>query len=188
MIFLGQNDQVSTHAGTFATFGFAHESGFFADFKLGGYFGADAEVRSWIYRPEEKSLTQRRRALSFSSRFCVENVRLGGWGFEPRCAAFAETRRDYASATASAVFQAAPIPQKCLTHGFSVAATRCVNQRRGLDATRVGNAAQHALDRRLVERIGVALERRDQRLDVIVEIGRPQMFPHGFRIVINCLG
>lgn len=51
VIFLRQNDHVSTHAGTFATFGFAHESGFFADFKLGGYsaptlkFGVGYTVR-----------------------------------------------------------------------------------------------------------------------------------------------
>jgi hypothetical protein len=36
VVFLRQNDNTSTHAGSFATFGFAHESGFFTDFKLGG--------------------------------------------------------------------------------------------------------------------------------------------------------
>jgi hypothetical protein len=36
VLFLRQNDNTSTHAGSFATFGFAHESGFFTDFKLGG--------------------------------------------------------------------------------------------------------------------------------------------------------
>ena len=30
-----QNDQTSTHARSFETFGFAHENGFFTDFKLG---------------------------------------------------------------------------------------------------------------------------------------------------------
>jgi hypothetical protein len=35
VIFLRQNDQTSTHAGSFFTFGFAHENGFFTDFKLG---------------------------------------------------------------------------------------------------------------------------------------------------------
>lgn len=35
VVFLRQNDRTSTHAGTFFTFGFAHESGFFTDFKLG---------------------------------------------------------------------------------------------------------------------------------------------------------
>lgn len=35
VIFLRQNDRTSTHAGTFFTFGFAHENGFFTDFKLG---------------------------------------------------------------------------------------------------------------------------------------------------------
>ena len=37
VIFLRVNDDTSTHAGSFATFGFAHESGFFTDFRLGGY-------------------------------------------------------------------------------------------------------------------------------------------------------
>jgi len=37
VIFLRQNDQTSTHAGSFVTVGFAHENGFFTDFKLGGY-------------------------------------------------------------------------------------------------------------------------------------------------------
>jgi hypothetical protein len=36
VVFLRHNDNTSTHAGSFATFGFAHESGFFTDFKLGG--------------------------------------------------------------------------------------------------------------------------------------------------------
>jgi len=36
VIFLRHNDDTSTHAGSFATFGFAHQSGFFTDFKLGG--------------------------------------------------------------------------------------------------------------------------------------------------------
>ena len=36
VVFIRQNDNTSTHAGSFATFGFAHESGFFTDFKLGG--------------------------------------------------------------------------------------------------------------------------------------------------------
>ena len=35
VIFLRQNDSTSTHAGSFFTFGFAHENGFFTDFKLG---------------------------------------------------------------------------------------------------------------------------------------------------------
>lgn len=35
VIFLRQNDRTSTHAGTFITFGFAHENGFFTDFRLG---------------------------------------------------------------------------------------------------------------------------------------------------------
>jgi hypothetical protein len=36
VVFLRRNDRTSTHAGSFATFGFAHENGFFTDFKLGG--------------------------------------------------------------------------------------------------------------------------------------------------------
>jgi hypothetical protein len=32
----GQLHNTSTHAGTFLTFGFAHENGFFTEFKLGG--------------------------------------------------------------------------------------------------------------------------------------------------------
>ena len=36
VVFLRHNNNTSTHAGSFATFGFAHESGFFTDFKLGG--------------------------------------------------------------------------------------------------------------------------------------------------------
>jgi hypothetical protein len=35
VVFLRQNDQTSTHGGSFYTFGFAHENGFFTDFKLG---------------------------------------------------------------------------------------------------------------------------------------------------------
>jgi hypothetical protein len=35
VIFVRQNDSTSTHAGSFFTFGFAHENGFFTDFKLG---------------------------------------------------------------------------------------------------------------------------------------------------------
>ena len=35
VVFLRQNDRTSTHAGSFYTFGFAHENGFFTDFKLG---------------------------------------------------------------------------------------------------------------------------------------------------------
>jgi hypothetical protein len=35
VVFVRQNDRTSTHAGTFITFGFAHENGFFTDFKLG---------------------------------------------------------------------------------------------------------------------------------------------------------
>src|ERR671910_2819237 len=35
VVFLRQNDRTSTHAGTFFTFGFGHENGFFTDFKLG---------------------------------------------------------------------------------------------------------------------------------------------------------
>ncbi|MEO5741175.1 MAG: hypothetical protein ABIS29_11320 [Vicinamibacterales bacterium] len=35
VVFLRQNDRTSTHAGSFITFGFAHEHGFFTDFKLG---------------------------------------------------------------------------------------------------------------------------------------------------------
>jgi hypothetical protein len=35
VMFRRQNDNRSTHAGTFITFGFAHENGFFTDFKLG---------------------------------------------------------------------------------------------------------------------------------------------------------
>ena len=46
-----------------------------------------------------------------------------------------------------------------------------MNQRGRLDAARVGDAAQHALDRRFVERLGVRFERGDERLDVAVEIG-----------------
>ncbi len=36
VVFLRRDDRTSTHAGSFATFGFAHENGFFTDFKLGG--------------------------------------------------------------------------------------------------------------------------------------------------------
>ena len=35
VVFVRQNDNRSTHAGSFFTFGFAHENGFFTDFKLG---------------------------------------------------------------------------------------------------------------------------------------------------------
>ena len=35
VVFIRQNDRTSTHAGSFYTFGFAHENGFFTDFKLG---------------------------------------------------------------------------------------------------------------------------------------------------------
>jgi hypothetical protein len=35
VVFVRQNDRTSTHAGSFFTFGFAHENGFFTDFKLG---------------------------------------------------------------------------------------------------------------------------------------------------------
>ena len=47
----GSLHDTSTHAGTFYTFGFAHESGFFTEFKVGGYysptlrFGAGYTVR-----------------------------------------------------------------------------------------------------------------------------------------------
>jgi hypothetical protein len=35
VVFLRQNEETSTHGGSFYTFGFAHENGFFTDFKLG---------------------------------------------------------------------------------------------------------------------------------------------------------
>jgi hypothetical protein len=35
VVFVRQNDRTSTHAGSFIAFGFAHENGFFTDFKLG---------------------------------------------------------------------------------------------------------------------------------------------------------
>ncbi len=35
VVLLRRNDNTSVHAGTFVTFGFAHENGFFTDFKLG---------------------------------------------------------------------------------------------------------------------------------------------------------
>ena len=35
VVFLRRDDDTSTHAGSFITFGFAHENGFFTDFKLG---------------------------------------------------------------------------------------------------------------------------------------------------------
>jgi hypothetical protein len=35
VVFLRLNDDISVHAGTFFTFGFAHENGFFTDFKVG---------------------------------------------------------------------------------------------------------------------------------------------------------
>jgi hypothetical protein len=34
IVLIRQNDDTSVHAGTFITFGFAHENGFFTDFKL----------------------------------------------------------------------------------------------------------------------------------------------------------
>lgn len=48
---IGDFHDVSTHAGTFATLGFAHESGFFTEFKIGGgssprlKFGAGYTIR-----------------------------------------------------------------------------------------------------------------------------------------------
>lgn len=35
IVFVRQNDRTTTHAGSFFTFGFAHENGFFTDFKIG---------------------------------------------------------------------------------------------------------------------------------------------------------
>lgn len=35
VVFVRRNDRTTTHAGSFYTFGFAHENGFFTDFKLG---------------------------------------------------------------------------------------------------------------------------------------------------------
>lgn len=35
VVFLRQNDHTSTHGGSFYTFGFGHENGFFTDFKVG---------------------------------------------------------------------------------------------------------------------------------------------------------
>jgi hypothetical protein len=35
VVFVRQDDRKSTHAGSFFTFGFAHENGFFTDFKIG---------------------------------------------------------------------------------------------------------------------------------------------------------
>lgn len=35
VVFARENERTSTHAGSFITFGFAHENGFFTDFKLG---------------------------------------------------------------------------------------------------------------------------------------------------------
>lgn len=35
VVLLRRSDNTSVHAGTFVTFGFAHENGFFTDFKLG---------------------------------------------------------------------------------------------------------------------------------------------------------
>ena len=52
VVFLRQNDNTSTHAGTFFTFGFAHENGFFTDFKLGDGNGADVEIRRGVYGQE----------------------------------------------------------------------------------------------------------------------------------------
>ena len=36
VVFVRLNDDTSVHAGTFFTFGFAHENGFFTDIKVGG--------------------------------------------------------------------------------------------------------------------------------------------------------
>jgi hypothetical protein len=38
VVLLRRDEDTSVHAGTFVTFGFAHENGFFTDFKLGGSF------------------------------------------------------------------------------------------------------------------------------------------------------
>jgi hypothetical protein len=35
VVLLRRDDETSVHGGTFVTFGFAHENGFFTDFKLG---------------------------------------------------------------------------------------------------------------------------------------------------------
>ena len=35
VVLLRRNDDSSVHAGSFFTFGFAHENGFFTDFKIG---------------------------------------------------------------------------------------------------------------------------------------------------------
>jgi hypothetical protein len=51
VVLLRQHDDTSVHAGSFFTFGFAHESGFFTEFKYGGgtyptlKFGAGYTVR-----------------------------------------------------------------------------------------------------------------------------------------------
>jgi hypothetical protein len=51
VVLLRQNDDTSVHAGSFFTFGFAHENGFFTEFKYGGgtyptlKFGAGFTVR-----------------------------------------------------------------------------------------------------------------------------------------------
>ncbi len=38
VVFLRQNDHTRTHAGSFFTFGFTHENGFFTDFKIGNNY------------------------------------------------------------------------------------------------------------------------------------------------------
>ncbi len=38
VVFVRQNDKTSTHGGSFFTFGFTHENGFFTDFKIGNDF------------------------------------------------------------------------------------------------------------------------------------------------------
>ncbi len=43
VVFLRQNDQTSTHGARSITFGFAHENGFFTDFKLG--YGTVPELK-----------------------------------------------------------------------------------------------------------------------------------------------
>ena len=60
VVFLRQNDQTSTHGGSFYTFGFAHENGFFTDFKLGYGTVPDVEVRCRIYGAEEGAVGSRR--------------------------------------------------------------------------------------------------------------------------------
>ena len=53
VIFLRQNDHTSTHAGSFVTFGFAHENGFFTDFKL-GVFDVDLGVGYGLTRASDR--------------------------------------------------------------------------------------------------------------------------------------